>query len=70
MFANGIDTNISSWYYIIKQGGMEMLEIFKNKLVIIFVVTVLAIFYLGALQQKKVMDNNENKPELVSVNIR
>jgi hypothetical protein len=47
-----------------------MLEIFKSKIVIIFVVTILGIFYLGALQQKNIMEDQEAKPEMVSVNLR
>lgn len=47
-----------------------MLELFRNKIVIVFVVTVLGVFLLGALQQKAIMENINKQPELVSVNIR
>lgn len=36
-----------------------MFEVFKNKVVIIFVVTMLGIFLIGALKEKAIMQNND-----------
>ncbi len=47
-----------------------MLDIFKNKVVIIFVVTMLGVFLVGALKERAVMQNNNYYKPIVNNNIK
>lgn len=64
MFENSIDTNVCSWYTVDTEGG-NIMEILKSKSIIAFIVMILGVSYLTALDNVNA-SNSQNVKEIIS----